>query len=337
MKLAAHQVAGVLANPASYTGFLFYGDDTGRMRDHVLTATRAVIGTSADPFRLAVLTREEQGRLRDEAGALALGGGRRVIRVQEAADALAPLLDALTKYQADALILLEGSGLTPRSKLRTLAEKHPSWGVIGCYPETGAALSAEIKRTLGSAGLTIDSDALSFLTAELAGDTARCRGELEKLSLYASTDGVVTLEAAEACCALGLDATLGAAVSAALAGQAARCDALMDELGRDGATGPAVLAVLANQVQRILKVRVAVDAGQSVEQACRGLYPPVFPRQMPAFQQEVQRWPTPRLQALGRAVRDADMACKRAASPDLAIAARLLTSVAGRAGGRAGE
>ena len=85
MKTASHQVAAVLGNPARFTGILFYGDDFGRMRDGVRTATRSVIGEVSDPFRFSALTREEHGRLREEVGSRALGGGRRVVRVQDAA------------------------------------------------------------------------------------------------------------------------------------------------------------------------------------------------------------------------------------------------------------
>ncbi|WP_158742174.1 DNA polymerase III subunit delta [Acidisphaera sp. L21] len=334
MKIASHQIAGVLKDPAPYIGILLYGEDTGRVRDHAMSATLAVIGAVSDPFRSAVLTRDEHGRLRDEVTSLSLTGGRRVVRVQDATDGLAAIVEGLSKYRADTLIVLETGALTPRSKLRVMAEKQPQWAAIACYPDTGAAVSSEIKRVLSEAGLSVEPSALAFLTTELAGDSTRRRGELEKLRLYAAQSGTVTLEEAQACCSISLDATLSAAISAALSGRVVLCDTLLEELGRDGATGPGVLAVLASQVQRILKVRLLVDEGRSAEEACRTLQPPIYPRQMPAFLQEVQRWSTARLEGLGRAIREADIACKRAASPDLAIAGRLLGVVARSVGGR---
>ena len=331
MKLASHQVAAVLRDPAAYAGILFYGDDTGRIRDHVATVTRAVLGGATDPFRSSVLTREEHGRLRDEVTSLSLSGGRRVVRVQDASDSLSAVLEGVSSHRADTLILVEGAALTARSKLRLMAERHPHWAVVACYPETGNALAGEIKRALAQAGLSVEPGALAYLAQELGGDSSRRQGELEKLSLFAADAGMVTTELAQACCSVSLDATLGAAVSAAMSGQTARCDALMEELGRDGATGPGVLAVLANQVQRLLKVRLMMEAGRSVEEAARTLQPPIFPRQMPGFVQEVQRWNVARLEAVGRTIREADMMCKRAASPDLAIAGRVLSLLAMRA------
>ncbi len=330
MKVAAHAVADVLRDSARFIGILVYGEDAGRIRAHVMEATTSVVGPHFDPFRTSILTREEHARLRDELNSRSLGGGRRVIRVQDATDGLAAVLDGMAEQRDELLVLVEAGALTARSKLRMMAEKHPQWAAIACYAETGAALSGDIRRALDKAGLGVEPSALAYLTAELGGDSNRRRGELEKLALYAADDGVITLEAAQACCSVSLDATLGAAVSAALAGRVEQCDSLLEGLARDGASGPGVLAVLANQIQRVLKVRLGLDSGLTAEEACRGLQPPVFPRQMPAFMQEVQRWTVPRLDALGRAVREADVACKRAASPDFAIAGRLLSIVSGQ-------
>ena len=113
-----------------------------------------------------------------------------------------------------------------------------------------------------------------------------------------------------------------------MSGRVEACDALLAELAREGATGQGLLAVLANQVQRLLKARLLIESGQGVEQACRALMPPLYPRQAAVFMQDVQRWRCAGLEALGRSIREADIACKRAASPDMAIAGRLLAAVA---------
>ncbi len=328
MKVASGQVATVLHDPSRWAGILLYGEDGGLVRDRVAMATRAVLGSASDPFRLTVLTREEHGRLPGEVTGIALGGGRRVIRVQDAVDGLAGTLGKLGDHRADALVILEAGLLTPRSKLRTAIEAHPHWAAIACYPERESAVASEITRVMRDAGLGLTPDALAYLSAELAGDTARRRRELEKLVLHGSDGGVVSLADAQACCTTNLDASVGMAVSTAFSGEAASCDALVEELIREGVTGPGFLAVLSNELHRLLKVRVSMDSGQPVEDAARRLQPPVYPSQMASFMQEVRRWTAKDLAVLGQAVHDADIACKRASSPDSAIAARLLATVA---------
>ena len=336
MKIGPQQAGAVLRDPAALAGILLFGDDWGLIRDRSAAATKAVIGPTPDPFRQTVLTKDEHKQLREAVMSLSLGGGRRVVRVQDASDTLAAVLEPLAMHRSDALVILECGALTPRSKLRVFAERHAQWASIGCYSEGTRNVTAEITRVLAEAGLTIEQDALAYLTAELTGESNRRRAELEKLVVYGAGDRVITLQAAQACCSVGMDASLGEAVSAALAGRVRLADRLVEELSRDGATGAGLLAVLSNQVQRVMKVRLHMHAGAAPEEACRRLQPPVFPQQIPGFLEEVRCWPLPALEGLARAIRDADIACKRASSPDLAIAARLLNAIATRAqaGGR---
>jgi DNA polymerase-3 subunit delta len=330
MKVQPNQVSGILKNSAQLAGILVYGEDWGLVRDRALAAVRGVVGTEASPFRSTTLTREEHGRLRDEVGGLALGGGRRVIHVQDASDGLVAGLEKLHVRPEDTLLVLEAGELPARSKLRAYAERQASWGAIACYMSNSGRVASEIQTALAEASLSATPDALAFLAQELAGESITRRAELEKLTVFAAGSGTVDLEMAQLCCASSLETSLGSAVAAALSGRVAQCDALLDELQREGATGPGLLAVLSGQVQRLLKVRLLIDTGKTPEEACRSLAPPLYPRQAAAFLQDVERWRTTSLEALGRAIREADVACKRAASPDFAIAARLLSAAAAR-------
>ena len=330
MKLGAHQVQGVLRAPTQFAGLLVYGEDWGAVRSRASAAVRAVIGEDTSPFRQSVLTREEHGRLRDEATSLTLGGGRRVVRVQDATDALVPTLEKLALRPEDVLIVIEAGELQARSKLRAFAERQSTWAAIACYLGNSVQIAAEVRAVLAEANLTPTSDALAFLAHELTGESVTRRSELEKLALFAAGEGTVDIDTARQCCSQSIETSLGAAVAAAMSGRADMCDALITELAREGATGAGILAVLSGVVQRYLKVRLLIDSGQSAEDACRSLFPPLYPRQAAAFIQDVQHWRVTALETLGEAIRQADIACKRAASPDLTIASRLLAAIAAR-------
>ena len=331
MKLAPPQIAASLRDTSAFAGFLIYGEDIGLTRERSLLAVSNALGHGASAFQLATLTREEHGRLRSEVSSRSLGGGRRVIHVQDAADGLVATLDKLVIDPADTLVVLQAGELQSRSKLRAYAEKHPTWGAIACYIGNESTVMREVQASLTTAGVAATPDALAYLSQELAGESSTRRSELMKLALFAHGETIVDLPMVQQCCSVSLDTSLADAVTAALSGRSTATDALLAELAREGATGAGILAVLSNQMQRLLKIRLLIDSGQSAAEACRSLSPPLYPRQSAAFLRDVKRWRTPALEALGRAIREADLACKRAASPDFAIAARLLASVAARA------
>lgn len=333
MKATAQLLPSLLRDTARLSGFLFYGEDSGLVRQRAGAAVAAGIGSASSVFCETVLAREDHKALPEAATSPPLGGGRRVVRVQDAGDALVSVLERLLAARAPALLVLEAGSLTPRSKLRAFAERQAEWAAIACYVETGRAVSAEIEASLRQGGLRIDPEALGYLTAELSGDSARRRSELEKLALFAHGSGSVSLSMAQESCVVGVEATIVAAAAAALSGRAAVTEALLADLERDGASGPGLLAVLSGQVHRLLRVRAQIEAGRTLDEAIRGLQPPVYPSQQSAVARDAERWSVAALEAILRALREADKACKRAGSADFAIAARLLLSIASRRAG----
>ena len=331
MKISAPQIGGVLRAPERYAGILLHGDDPGLIRERALAAARVVVPTLDDPFLSSVLQREEHGRLLEEAHALSLVGGRRVVRVIDAGDALTAAATRLQTASDGALVILEAGSLTARSKLRQMAEKASGWASIACYPETGAALTSEIRRSAVDAGLAMTDDALAFLTRELATDTGTRRTELEKLFLFAAREAQIDLDLATACCAAVAESSVDQLIAATMSGEMARVGPLLQKVVEDGATGPGLIVMLSARVQRLLRVRLEMQAGRSADEAVRALLPPVFFRDVQRVVREAQAWPEAALVGLLADARAADMACKRAGSRDTTIASQLYLAAARRA------
>src|SRR4029077_5187753 len=100
MKVAPRDQARFLksADP-SVAAVLFYGPDQGLVRERALDLVTRIAGDAGDPFRVAELSaaqlKDDPARLADEAAALSLSGGRRVLRLREAGDNHADALDEL--------------------------------------------------------------------------------------------------------------------------------------------------------------------------------------------------------------------------------------------------
>ncbi len=331
MKVAAPQIGGVLRDPKRFAGILLHGDDPGLIRERALAVARAVVGSVDDPFLSCVLLKEEHSRLFEEARSLSMVGGRRVVRVVDAGDPLAAVAGRLDSAADGALVVLEAGALTARSKLRQMAEKAASWASIACYPETGAALTTEIRRAAEAAGLSLTDDALSFLSRELGSDTGTRRSELEKLFLFASGEAQIDLDMATLCCARVTEASVDALLSAVMGGDLPRVGQLLQQVVDEGATGPGLIVMLSGRVQRLLKVRLEMAAGREAEEAVRSLLPPVFFRDVGRFVREAQNWPEDALRGLLADARSADLACKRAGSRDATIASQLFLAASRRA------
>src|SRR3954451_7759235 len=151
---------------------LLYGPDQGLVHERADRLHLEVVPDLKDPFRAVELSpaalKRGAGRLRDEAAAISFGGGRRVLRIRDASDALAAVLkDFLGDPAGDALIVIEAGDLGRQSSLRRLFEAAGNAAALPCYRDEGRGLEQVIRAQLQEAGLTVESNALAWLASVL--------------------------------------------------------------------------------------------------------------------------------------------------------------------------
>lgn len=327
VKIDARSISRTLSDAGSWRAIVLHGEDTGLIRERAAQAVKLVAGTTDDPFQVAQLDRETQDRLEEEATALSLIGGRRVVWVREGQDSLAPLFKRTLETDTETLIVIEAPGITARSKLRTLAEAHKQVASIACYPEEGRVLSQTVTDTLGQAGVTIDRDALTWLMGVLGSDRSGVRGEIEKLVLYAGENSRLDLQAVQDCVGDAGGNSLEDAAFAALCGNRLMADQALERALADGANPVAVARTVLGVLVRLQKVAQGVQDGQGRAESIKTLRPPVFFKRTAAFNQALDRWPLAALNTAARETQAFELACKQSASPDMALCRRHIASL----------
>jgi DNA polymerase-3 subunit delta len=336
VKLAPRAVERFLAAPdAGIAAALLFGPDAGLVRERAERICRAVAGDLGDPFRLTELTpaalRDEPTRLADEAAALSLGGGRRVVRLREASDALTGRLAEILEGAA-ALVVAEAGDLPPKSTLRKLFETAPRAAAIACYPEEGADLGRFIAGELKRLGVALAPEALDYLVVQLGEDRALNRAELEKLALYAGGQAApLALAEVAACVGDGAGLAVDELALAVADGEPAAVDrALARELA-DGAAPIGLLRAVSRHFQRLHLAAGLIAGGAGTDRALAALRPPVFVRTRDRFARQANRWSPAELAVALDKLLAAEIACKRTGAPDQAILWRALTEIAARA------
>jgi DNA polymerase-3 subunit delta len=298
MKLDKQPLEKFLKDPATnVAAALVFGPDEGMVHERAMAMSRAILGDGDDPFRLTELTGDEikadPARLVDEARAIAMMGGRRVVRVTRVSDTHEPAFATLLADHKDSgqcLVVIEAGDIGGKSSLKRLFENAPHGAAIACYRDEAAALPALITQHLKAAGLDIDRDAVSYLAANLGGDRGITRAELDKLVLYMGAEKKVSLEDAIAnvgdqsaigqddlCTAIGLGDLKG------LERQIERNLAESNEIS--------LIRAVVRHFMKLHQVTARVARGEQLEAAMAGLRPPVFWKAVDGFKAQCRRWP----------------------------------------------
>jgi len=335
MKLSPAQTNGFLHKPdPAVQIILLYGPDAGLVRERADALAKKTVPDVNDPFRVTALTgamiADDPARLMDEMAAQALGGGRRLIRLQSATEGMAPGLASLIKDMPpnDSLLLIEGGDLEKRSKLRTICENESKAAAIACYVEEGPAKQRIVTDILQAEKLSIGRDVLLFLCDILPPDRMAMRSELDKLALYAKGQSSVTMEDILAIVQDAGAAELDDMIFAVGSGDIKRAELLIDRLIEEQTSPVMILRAAQRHFIRLSWARHQMDAGSSAGDAVKKLQPPVFWKYADSMATQLRRWPKNKIDRALLRLFEAEAAVKRTGTPDTTLCAQLLISMA---------
>jgi DNA polymerase III subunit delta len=345
VKLGSGQIERFLRRPDAPV-VLVYGPDQGLVRERVLRLIGTALDDPGDPFRLSELSadvvRGDPGRLLDEARALCLLGGRRVVRLRQAGDQATAACRALLQLEPlEALVVIDAGELGASSSLRRLIEGARNAAALPCYRDEGRDLGELVDRLLAEHGLAVEPEARAYLVEHLGADRGITRSEIAKLALYCAAPAGdprgaarVTLEAAAGMVGDSAALDLDDLVHAAAAGDAPQLERCLERLLGEGEAPVRLVRALANHFTRLHQLALRVAAGEPLEDVVERARPPIHFRRKAAVRQALRRWPPERAAAaLGRLLA-AEIGCKTTGWPAAALCRRAALGVcqAARAG-----
>ena len=340
MKITAARLSKFLEQPDPRIGcVLVFGPDRGLVAERAETLMRATVDDPDDPFSVTPLdgatVKADPPRLADEAATMSFGGGRRVVRIADATDALTAafknylaILSAGEGSTANALVIAEGGELAARSSLRRLFEAEKTAAAIACYGDEGRGLEDFIARTLADHGVSASPDALALLAQSLGADRLITRSELEKLVLFKGGSGEIGFDDVRASIGDSAAITLDAVIHAAAGGDHAALQTSLDRALVEGTAPITVLRAVAGHFRRLHLAIGRMAGGDTPEKAMASLKPPVIFKFQGAFRTQLRGWPEYRLSAAMSMLSEAELDCKTTGMPAEAVCKRVLMRIA---------
>ena len=341
MLLKPAEIERFLARPdPAVRAVLLFGPDLGLARERAEQLTRLVAGSLDDPFRVVHLGKEALGadpaRLHDEAAALSLMGGRRLLRLGglELGKTETAIVSRYlaTPPPGDALLVVEGGDLGREDGLRQMFETAASAVALPCYVDEGEALQRLIVRQLAERRVTAEADALAYLLSHLGGDRVLVRNEVDKLALYVGAGGRASLDDALALIGDAQEQDMQALGFAVADGAIESVDLGYRRCLQAGTSPVAVVRAVLRHFQRLHGFAVQLEPGGDPQGLFERVRPKPFWKHLPILRRQLRRWSAARLaEALDR-LDLAEATCKQTDMPAEAVVGQTLLALALAAG-----
>lgn len=318
--------------PQKVVAVLIFGAHQGLVVERSERVMRTVLPDIRDPFRVTEIDGarllEDGARLAAETAALSLSGGRRVVRVRSAGNALAAIFeDYLEKHGGGALLVAEAGDLARGSSLRQVFETADNAAAVACYPDSPDNVGELLEDALRKHGVSAPPDAIAEAVALLGADRGTIRRQIDKLLLYAGDQGRLTLSDIRNVLGDESDARIEEACDAAGEGAPANLDRALERLWSAGVSPVAVLRLATGHFHRLSLAQAAIASGENLDAAARRLRPPVHFARMASFRSQLRRWNGRKLGVALDRLLEAEALCKSTAVPGEAACGQALFEI----------
>lgn len=278
--------------------YLLHGPDTAQSRAlgqrlvQALAATKSLVssgGVKSDPASLA-----------DEAGALSLFGGARVIWIEPAGEEILAGVEALLEAPSiESPVVAIAGALTKASALRKLAEASAAAVAFAAYMPEGQDAARMVTEVGRSLGLKINQPVAARIADAAGNDQALVSQELQKLALYldASPHSPKELDH-DAIDAVGTDTAEGDVMRLADLALSGQLDELAGELARlpaGGSEGIPVVRSLQRRLITLAPMRARVERGESPDAVMTSLGKALFWKDKAVVGRMLAQWDAERL------------------------------------------
>ncbi len=252
----------------------------------------------------------------------------------------AALLEYLGRPPEDTVLLislpkLDGSAQKTKWAKALIDGAHSQF--IQIWPVDAHSLPQWIRQRMAQSGLTASQEAVEMIAVRVEGNLLAAAQEIEKLKLLA-TDGQVDVGTVHAAVADSARFDVFGLIDAALNGEAAHAQRMLEGLRGEGVEPPVILWALARETRLLATIAQQYAQGMPLEKAFSSARPPVWDKRRPLVSKALQRHPAKRWAQLLLDAQRIDAQIKGQAPGDPWSALSLLTlSICGQRLGLASD
>lgn len=298
------QLGRHLADPGRIRLFLFYGPDESASRAFVVQVA-AALGPDVERIDLSgAELKADPARLADEAAALAMFGGARLIVVDRAGDeSAAAVANVLLQETAGNPVVLLAGELKKTSALLKLVETSDKAIGIASYPVDERNAESLVGEQAAGLGLRPAPGVAARIAAAAAGNRGIIVRELEKYAAFldAAADSPQPLEH-DTLDAIGADVgegDLSRLLAAVAGGDPDQAEAELGRLRAEGKDGIQLIRAALRRMTMLARLRAEVERGKSVSAVMASAGKSIFFKEQAAVQAELGRW---RAETLAKAI-----------------------------------
>ena len=300
---------------SKYNFFLMYGENFGLKKD-----IKDIIKTAIEikNHNIEILTLYENEILDNEENFYnfiysgSLFANKKIITILEATDKIVKKIsDVYDKYSEDVFLIIFSGILEKKSKLRIFFETNKKTICIPCYLDSEKDLEIIAQSELKKNNILLSREAINLLVEKSNSDRSNLKNEIEKIKSYSLNKKKLELNEIKSLINFSGDYKSDILVNECLCGNVSQYKKIISELYVNTVNQILLLRILANKVQRLLKIKAQENKSNNLDNLINVSKPTIFWKEKPLVKRQLSIWSLNELEKIISGINNTELLCKK--------------------------
>ena len=305
-------------NPSSFLNsflFLLYGENFGLKKDIKELIKTTIKQKSKD---VELLSLYEDDILNDEENFFntlfsgSLFSSTKIITINEGTDKIINIInDNLEKIPENIFLIIFGGALEKKSKLRNFFEKEKKTVCIPCYLDNEKDLEVIARLELKKNNIILSRESVNLLIEKSNFDRSNLKNEIEKIKCYSLNKKNIELDEIKFLTNFSGEYKSDFLINECLCGNINQYKKILTELYTTAINQILLFRMLANKIQRLLKIKIQESNLNNLDSAMNLAKPPIFWKEKPLVKKQLMIWELRDLERLIVDINNTELLCKK--------------------------
>tara|TARA_Y100000590_G_scaffold434253_1_gene552261 strand:- start:3299 stop:4312 length:1014 start_codon:yes stop_codon:yes gene_type:complete len=313
MIIKSYELQKKVSNFLKYNYFLLYGENFGLKKD-----IKDLIKAKVNDEKVEILSLYENEIIDNEenfynaAYSGSLFNNKKIIIIYEATDKIFKKInDVYEKYPENITIIIFSEILEKKSKLRLFFETNDKTVCIPCYLDSVKDLEIIAKLELKKNNVVLSQEILNLLIEKSNFDRNNLRNEIEKIKSYALNKKNLELEEVKSLINFSGDYKSDVLINECLCGNILQYNKILSELYVDTVNQILLLRILANKINRLLKMKEQKSETKNLDDLINASKPAIFWKEKPLIKKQLSIWNLSDLKKIIYEINYTELLCKK--------------------------
>jgi len=308
--------------------FLLYGENEG-LKDEIINKIKKIQNGKEIKYEEAQILKSKS-EFYNEIKNKSLFEEKRTFFLERCTEKITEVLIEIFEDASDDLFIINCGILEKKSKLRNYAEKSSNVVVMPTYKDNSQSLINIARKFFSEKKISISTETLNLLVNRCMGDRRNLNKELDKISNYISEKKIISLKEIAVLTNLSENYSASELVDASLSKNYIKVREILNENIYSQEDTFLILRVFLQKAKKILSLLEIINSENNVEKVINEYRPPIFWKDKPVLQKQLQLWTFENITNLIYELNDIEIKIKKNNSQNLILLKNFIYEILNR-------